>query len=375
MTTIADRDRLVIVGIDTHKDLHVAAAIDDKGKILDTLSFTTTTFGFRQLIKWTKKLGTPHRFGIEGTGSYGASLTRFLLAEGFDVVEVNRPNRQRRRRLGKSDTVDAESAARAVLGDDVIGAPKSDTVDAESAARAVLGDDVIGAPKSQDGDVEMIRVLRLARKSAVKARAQTMNQMRHLLVTAPESLRCLDGYRPSQLAEVAARFRTTKLDSIETTTKFTLRTLAKRWLALHEEIALLDSQLERTINRVSTLTEVFGVSTEVAGSLLVAAGDNPERLQSEAAFAALCGVAPVQASSGKISRHRLSRGGNRSANNALWRIVMVRLSHDAKTKEYAARRTQEGLSKKEIIRCLKRYIAREIYAHIRADFAYFSLAA
>ena len=340
MHTIAETMPNVIVGVDTHKDVHVAAVINDRGRILDTLSVPTSKLGIKRLLKWSSSFGDVIAFGIEGTSSYGAGLCRFLLASDQKVVEVNRPNRQRRRRLGKSDTVDAESAA-----------------------RAVLADEGVGTPKSQDGNVEMVRMLRMARRSATKARAQTTNQMKHLLMTGPESLReQLSQLSTPKMVTAASKFRPGAINTAEAAAKFTIKTLAHRWLMLDAEIQDLDSKLENLIAKTAPdLVEIFGVGTDVAGAFLVAAGDNPERLHSEAAFAALCGASPVEASSGKTTRHRLNRGGDRVANNALWRVVMVRLSFDPRTRAYVLKRTQEGKSKKEIIRCLKRYVAREIY--------------
>jgi transposase len=241
---------------------------------------------------------------------------------------------------------------------------KSDSRDAESAARAVLAGETAGVPKSGDGRVEMIRVLRAARRSAVKARSQTANQLRGLLVTAPEALRRrLRGLSTKRLVAVAARFRPgNDPEDVEEATKFALRSMARRYQALSLEIAELDSQLDRLVAEAAPeLTSLPAVGTDHAATLLLAAGDNPERLGSEAAFASLCGVSPVEASSGKVVRHRLNRGGNRDANRALHLICVVRMRVDERTRRYVARRTVEGKSKREIMRCLKRYVAREVY--------------
>jgi transposase len=257
------------------------------------------------------------------------------------VIEVNRPNRQTRHARGKSDPVDAEAAARAVLSGEAASIPKS------------------------DGDrVGMIRTLRVARRSAVHSTTQIINQIHALLVTAPadlrEQLRSLTG---RTLIETLAAFRPGPITTPTAATKMTLRALARRHQYLGEELATLNVELERLTQEVAPeLCALKGVGPDVAGALLVAAGDNPERLRSEASFAHLCGVAPLPASSGKTTgRHRLNRGGNRQANNALWRIVIGRLRWHQPTKDYVARRTAEGLSKKEIIRCLKRYVAREVF--------------
>jgi transposase len=209
----------------------------------------------------------------------------------------------------------------------------------------------------------MIRTLRLVRRSAIKARTQAANQLTSLLVTAPEPLRAkLRGLSLARLVDTAAAFRVGELGGPGDAAKKALRSLARRYLALHSEVRDLDRDLDRLVSKIAPqLIALAGVGTDVAGALLVAAGDNPERLGTEAAFASLCGVAPVPASSGKTNRHRLSRAGDRIANNALWRVAIVRMKHEERTRLYVKRRTEEGPSKKEIIRCLKRYIAREIY--------------
>ena len=241
---------------------------------------------------------------------------------------------------------------------------KSDPSDAEAAARAVLAGETSGVPKSADGTVEMIRTLRAARRSAMKARTQAANQLQALRVTAPEQLRRrLHGLSTKELVRVAARFRLgDDPRDVPTATKFALRSVARRYQALSEEIDELESHLDRLVGQVAPeLISLPGIGTDSAATLLIVAGDNPERLRSEASFASLCGVSPIEASSGKVVRHRLNRGGNREANRALYMICLARMRRDRRTQEYVARRTQEGKSKREIIRCLKRYIAREVY--------------
>lgn len=334
----------VVVGVDTHKDLHVAVALDNLGRRVASTTIATTTAGYRQLIAWAEGLGEVEAFGVEGTGSYGAGLARHLRAAGCQVIEVIRPNRQARRRNGKSDPADAEAAARAVLSGEAAGSPKS-------------GDDL----------VEMIRVLRVARSTAIKARTQALNALRSLVVTAPCELRDqLRGLSTGALVATAARLRSGHEPTTTAATKVALRTLAGRYQSLDAEIDALDAQLaELTAEASPALVDTFGVGPDVAGALLVAAGDNPERLRSEAAFAMLCGASPVDASSGKTARHRLNRGGDRRANAALYRIVLVRMRYHEATRSYVARRTAEGRSKPEIIRCLKRYVAREVFQILR----------
>ena len=242
---------------------------------------------------------------------------------------------------------------------------KSDPSDAEHAARAVLAGETSGVPKSGDGRVEMIRALQAARRSAIKARTQAANQLQGLRVTAPEELRHrLRGLSTKQLVSVAARFRLGDCPSdVPTATKFALRSVARRYEALLAEIVELDAHLDRLVAQAAPeLVSLPGIGTGNAATLLIVAGDNPQRLRSEASFANLCGVSPIEASSGKVVRHRLNRGGNREANRALYMICcLARMRRDRRTQEYVARRTAEGKSKREIIRCLKRYLAREAY--------------
>lgn len=331
----------VSLGVDTHKDVHVAVALDQLGRHLGEVTVPTTNRGYGKLLHWAEGFGSVRCAGVEGTGSYGAGLARHLKAAGISVMEVERPKRRHLRRNGKSDPIDAEAAA-----------------------RAVLADDAAGEPKSGNGQVEMIRTLRSARQSAVKARTQAANQLQALLVTAPEDLRHrLRDLTTRDLVKTCVRFRPDPEPSeVQTATKFALRSVAQRYQRLSEEIADLDEQLDRLVAETAPeMTASMGIGTHHATTLLTVAGDNPKRLKSEASFASLCGVSPIEASSGKVVRHRLNRGGDRDANTTLHLICVVRMRHDQRTKEYVARRTAEGKSKPEIMRCLKRYIAREIY--------------
>jgi transposase len=340
-----DEETLVILGVDTHSDAHVAVALDSLGTRLGHKTVPSTEVGYAALVGWAEEFGTLARAGVEGSGSFGVGLVRFLRARGVEVFEVNRPNRQHRRRFGKHDTTDAEAAA-----------------------RALQADTATGEPKSADGIAEMVRTLHVARRSALKARTQAANQLRALLVTAPEELRAqLRGLSTVKLVTTAAHFRPGDPKDLRVATKLAMRSIARRHLRLSEEIAELDEQIARLVSEaVPALAALRGVGTDTAASLLVAVGDNPERLRSEASFARLCGVAPVPASSGKTVRHRLNRGGNRDANRALHVLVLGRMSWDERTREYVARRTAEGKSKREIQRCLKRYVAREVYRILTA---------
>jgi transposase len=334
----------VILGVDTHLDFHVAVALDHLGRRLGESSVPATVKGYERLLRWAECFGPVRCAGVEGTSSYGAGLARHLRAREIEVLEVERL--KHRRRSSRSNV------------------EKSDPSDAEAAARAVLAGEASGVPKSGDGEVEMIRTLRAARRSAIKARTQAANQLQGLRVTAPEQLRHrLRGLSTKELVCVAARLRLgDDPRDVPTATKFALRSVARRYEALSEEIADLDVHLDRLVAQVAPeLVALPGIGTDNAATLLIVAGDNPQRLGSEASFANLCGVSPIEASSGKVVRHRLNRGGNREANRALYMICLARMRRDPRTKEYVARRTAEGKSKREIVRCLKRYVAREIY--------------
>jgi transposase len=343
--TIVESTRPVTGGVDTHLDVHVAAAVDASGGVLGVASFAATRDGYAGLHAWLVTFGTPTRVGVEGTGAYGAGLARYLRGHQLEVIEVDRPNRQLRRRAGKSDTVDAIEAARAALS-----------------GRAS------GIAKTADGNVEAIRVLLIAKRSARETRIKCLNQIRHLGFTAPDELReRLHGAPRARLGRTAAALRPTAgTDVVLHATKLALATLGRRVVDLDATTKRLDVQLAVLVHATApALLVVEGVGIDTAAILLVAAGDNPERLLSEAAFAHLCGVAPLEASSGKTVRHRLNRGGNRQANHALWRIVFTRMSTDARTRAYVERRLEQGRSKPEIIRILKRYVAREVYPQLR----------
>jgi transposase len=329
--------RHLVLGVDTHRDLHVAVLLDRLGRKLATASFGTSDAANAALLAWTGRHGQVTMAGVEGTGSYGYRLARQLLAAGIHVVEVNRPDRARRRRKGKNDPVDAEAAA-----------------------RAALAGDATAIPKCRNGAVGELRALVMARRSAIKARTQATNQLRALLVDGDDELRGrLGPLSKHHLAHACA-----DLDANGGALQLALRSLGRRWLALHQEITDLDQAITTVTRIAPRLLAHHSVGVHTAARLLLTAGDNPTRLRSEAAFAALCGTSPVEASSGKTVRHRLNRGGDRAANNALWTIAFVRLIHDPRTRAYAAKRTAQGSSRKEILRCLKRTIDRELYPPI-----------
>lgn len=337
----ADQIREVIGGVDTHGRTHHAAVIDPIGRHLADAQFPADGAGYESLLAWLRSHGRVIAVGVEGTGSYGAGLTRVLTTAGITVLEVDRPDRRARRRQGKSDPLDAYAAAMAV-----------------ASGRAC------GTPKSRDGLVESIRALHVARRGAVKARTAAINQLRGVMTGAPARLReQLDHLSTADLVATAARLRPgTDPADLTTAAKKALRALARRYQMLDAEADEHARDIAALVRTAApTLLALPGCGPITAAQLLISAGDNPERMRSEGAFAHLTGSAPIPASSGRTHRHRLSRGGDRQANNALHMIVVTRLRHDRRTRDYAARRTTEGLSKKDIIRCLKRYVAREVY--------------
>jgi transposase len=330
----------IVLGVDTHSEVHVAVVLSTLGVRLGSTNFPATAAGYRALLAWAGTLGVLRRAGVEGTGSYGAALARHLQAAGVQVIEVNAADKATRRRRGKTDTLDAEAAARAVLSGRATGSAKTGT-----------------------GPVEMLRMFKLAKASAVKARTQTIHQLKAVLVTADPALReALSGLTNTMLIRRCAQLELITPDDVTSAAIYTLRLLARRILQLSEEIHDLVHRITDTITtHCPTLLTRRGIGPDNAATLLITVGDNPDRLRSEASFAALCGVNPLEASSGKTSRRRLNRGGDRQANAALYRITLSRLRWDVQTRNYLARRITEGKTRRETIRCLKRYIAREIY--------------
>src|SRR3954464_1653958 len=330
----------IVVGIDTHKYVHVAVALDARGQRLGALTVAADPGGCQQLLEWAQGLGELERFGVEGCGSYGQGLVSFLRRHGLHPVEAGRPDRRDRRNRGKSDTIDAENAARSVLA---------------GTATAV--------PKTATDTSEMVREIKIARDSAVKARTVAIISIKALVVTCPDELRHqLQPLSKAKLRERCNALRPGQITTPLAAAKLALRSLARRWIALDEEIRGHDQILdELTATAAPRLREGFGIGIDTAAEMLILAGDNPDRIHSEAAFAKLCGACPIPASSGTTQRHRLNYGGHRQANSALYRTVIVRMRFHQPTIDYVTRRTAEGKSKREIIRCLKRYIAREIY--------------
>ena len=348
MTRMLLRRDDVIVGVDTHKDEHAAVLLNGLGGHLAELFVPTTADGYQQLLDVAlEHVGRDGRlvaFGVEGTGSYGIGLARFLRRHGHKVIEVNRPPRKgERRQSGKSDTIDAEDAAR----------------------QALAGGKQLATPKTADGSVESLRLLKIARDTSVKARTAAMIALKATLVTASDELRAeLQPLTDYQLIQTCAALHSAaNVAAPDAAMRHVLGSLARRWLQLHEEVKVHSRHLKTQTKALAPqLVEAVGVGLDIAAEMLVTAGDNTDRIRSEAAFAKMCGACPIPAGSGRTNgRHRLYRGGNRQANAALYRAVIVRMRWHQPTIDYVARRAAEGLSKREITRCLKRYLAREIY--------------
>ena len=351
MRSMNERRARVVGGVDSHADTHAVAVLDERGVLLGASSFAATSVGYRALLSWFRSFGEIDRVGVESTGSYAAALTRYLVDEGVVVLEINQPHPHTRRRRGKSDQIDAELAA-----------------------RHALSSQTSSTPKRTDGVVEAIRQLRVARDSAMKSRVAAITQLGSLLVTAPVELREQLSERKT-LAGKATLCRRLRPDATRTAdpanaAKVALRSLARRIATLETEIKELDEQLAPLVEQAVPRTlGLLGVGPGHAAKLLVSAGQNIERLRNEASFAALCGVSPIPVASGKTNRFRLNRGGDRQANHALHMIALIRMRYCPKTRAYVERRTAEGKTKREIIRCLKRYLAREIHHTLTADLA------
>lgn len=335
-------NRFVIGGVDTHKDLHVAAVVDEHNRVLGSQCFPTTRHGYKQMLAWMRSFGQLRRVGVEATGTYGAGLLRYLQNAGVEVLEVTTPDSGDRRKRGKNDDLDAQNAAHAAF----------------AGKRTVT-------PKTRDGMIESLRVLKACRKTAVAARRVALQMIHNTVVCAPDELRdTLRKLTRMELIRTLAAWRPDMTDyrNVASAYRIALKSLARRYLELHDEIADLDAMIAAIVDELApALVTRNSIGHASAAQLLLTAGDNSERLHSEASFAALCGVSPVPASSGKTTRHRLNRGGDRAANSALHIIAIGRLRTDPRTKSYIAKRIAEGHSKLEAIRCLKRYIAREIF--------------
>ena len=340
MTTDIDFSAKPVAGVDTHTDTHTVATVTATGRHLATETFPTTRAGYTHLTEFLNKHGVG-TVGVEGTNSFGAGLTRHLIDRGYTVVEVLRPKRSIRRRDGKSDPVDALAAARQVLSGEGLSMPKDST-----------------------GPVESLRALQITRKQLVSTTTTLISTIKSLLVTAPDDIRARYGTMTNHTLVNALVYcrPSPDLSDPRNGVLTSLKILATTYRALRVQCDELEARIAALVSMINPhVSNIVGCGALVSADLLISIGDNPERIHSEAALAHLCGVAPLPASSGRTNRHRLNRGGDRRANSALYRIALVRMRYDQRTKVYVARRTAEGLSKKEIIRCLKRAIIREVY--------------
>jgi len=349
ITTTATQPQIVVAGVDTHADTHNVTVLGLDGRWLGNNQFDTTPDGYRAALDWVASFGIVDRVGIELTGSYGASLTRYLIERGVQVIDVDIPHPTVRAKKGKDDRIDSEEAARKVLSGQATTIPKDTT-----------------------GVVEAIRNLKVARDSAVKSRTIALQNIRDLLVTAPAELRqsvmALKTLQAKAKHFATARPDTTRLADPLQACKAALKALGRRVVFLNTEIAQADHTMAALVQITApTLLGLDRIGTQHAAQLLITAGSTPNRIRSEAAFARLCGVAPVPASSGKTTRTRLHRGGDRQANRTLYLIAINRLGGHQPSIDYLARRTTEGLSKRDVIRCLKRYLIREVFKALKTD--------
>lgn len=339
-----DNRPAVFVGIDTHASTHHVAVLDSRGRELADRAFAVNAAGYQEVVGFINGLGQPARIAVEGTASYGAGLTRVLVAVGWPVVETTPQDRAERRRVGKTDRNDAIMAARAALS---------------GRAQAI--------PKDTTGITEAIRVLHVLRRGIVRQQTQTMNQIRQLLITAPTDVRDMVPVGTQLQLARALQQITATADSSRITAILipALAAAAARWIALRTEAQHLQHQLTELLHHAAPrLMALDGIGSDTAARILIAIGDNRTRIKSEAALAHLFGIAPIPASSGRSTRHRLDRGGNRQGNAAIHRIALVRLAHRQDTREYITRCTARGKTHREAIRLLKRHLVREIYRNL-----------
>jgi transposase len=330
-----------VVGVDTHLDEHVLAVVAaPSGAVVAQRSVRASVRGYSAALQFAREAASGARvWAVEGTGSYGAGLARYLAGRGETVLEISRTPRAERRLRGKDDSLDAARTARAALASETLALPRC------------------GERR------EALRLLLIARRSAVDVRREALGQLRGVIVTAPDQLReQLRGLPVGRLLERCSCLRRSSSASAdELATRLVLRSLAHRIEAATREAAELERELLGHVRALAPrLLDEPGVGPIVAAQLIVA-WSHRGRVRSEAAFARLAGVAPVPASSGQTVRHRLSRGGDRQLNRALHTAVLHRRQHDPTTQAYIERRTAEGKSRREATRCLKRYLARHLY--------------
>jgi transposase len=343
MTSLTDLREVVdvVIGVDTHVHTHSAAVVDARtGGVLDAITVEATAEGYEQVVEFADEHAVLRAWAIEGTGGHGAGLARHLARREEVVVELDRPQRARRRNGAKSDPLDAIRAAREALARTRLGTPRS------------------------GGDRQALSVLLAARRSAVNAAGDAQRQVFSLVIAAPEPIReRFRGQKLPAMLKTAAGLRVHASWDLETTTTvITLRSLARRARALAEEAAEHETTILRIVRSWRPdLLDQLGIGPIVAATVLCA-WSHPGRIHSEAAFAMLAGAAPIPANSGQVTtRHRLNRYGDRQLNRALHTIALSRIRYHQPTRDYVARRTSEGKTAREIKRCLKRYIARDLY--------------
>ncbi len=335
-----------VIGVDTHRDSHTAAVLDTTGAVLAESTVPADAFGYKRVLAFGRSYAPERRaWAIEGTGSFGAGLTTYLLEQGEWVVEIDRPARPARRNGAKSDELDAARAALEALSREHLAQPR------------------------RRGDREAIRVLLTTRHGTVVARTKAICHLKALLVSAPEGIRLhFRNMTTDEQLVRCARLRTLPSQTTEhRCTILALRSTARRALALEGDASDLESEIQRLVCDIAPgLLAEPGVGP-ISAAQILCSWSHHGRIRSEAAFAALGGVAPIPASSGQTMRHRLNRGGDRQLNRALHTIVLSRLLHHPETRAYAARRKAEGRTPREIKRCLKRHLARRLFKLLGAS--------
>jgi hypothetical protein len=336
----------IIVGADTHKKFHVVSVITELGVRLEHKSFSADAKGYREALAWASGFGTILRAGIEGTGGYGAGLSTHFIDKGIAVLDVNKPDKHERRKRGKDDVEDSFQAAAAAL----------------AFIRCSIA-------KENGEELEAARLLEATYGQAIRQRTASINALRADLVTLPDAMRqSLEGMTWEALAKRCAAFRLSKDFTPENARKRTLRSLARRILALTEEAKELEAEINRYAKALApkTLT-LLGVGCHGAIRLMCTAGQNIERMSGEAAFSMMCGVSPIPASSGDNIHFRLNRGGERRANCAIHTMATTRLRNDERSRAYYDKKISEGKGENDAMRCLKRYCAREVYGFLKQD--------
>ena len=329
----------VVIGVDTHKHMHMTMPVTATGVAHPALEVPATPIGFDRALAAAAGVGERRAWAIEGCGSWGRGFTRWLQARGERVIEVERPARPKRRMGRKNDMIDAERAAREALRSHVHVEPKA------------------------EGVRDVIAAAQLARDSAVQAATNAERQLLALANTAPETLAGrLRGMTTSHTVRTCATWQPTRLNNpADTAIAATMRTLARRVITLRKEagehLKVLDNHVRQWR---PDLLEQTGVGPVVAATVLLA-WSHPGRVRSAAAFCMLAGTAPIDASSGQTGKHRLNRHGDRKLNVAINTIAITRMRCECRTRDYVAKRTSDGKTPRDIRRCVKNYVARDLF--------------